>query len=73
MNNDFLNFLVCTGQVDEFLGYKLPEDIKIEPGPNGYRVFVADKPGSENYKCYGVVENKIDAYDLAEEVKKRIW
>ena len=46
------------------------EDIKIEPGPNGYRVFVADKPESENYKCYGVVENKIDAYDLAEEVKK---
>lgn len=30
MNNDFLNFLVGTGQVDEFLGYKLPEDIKIE-------------------------------------------
>ena len=49
------------------------EDIKIEPGPNGYRVFVADKPGSENYKCYGIVENKIDAYDLAEEIKKRIW
>ena len=30
MNNDFFNFLVGTGQVDEFLGYKLPEDIKIE-------------------------------------------
>ena len=29
-NNDFFNFLVATDQVDEFLGYKLPEDIKDE-------------------------------------------
>ena len=29
-NNDFFNFLVATDQVDEFLGYKLPEEIKEE-------------------------------------------
>lgn len=29
MNNDeFFNFLVATDQVDEFLGYKLPQEIK---------------------------------------------
>ena len=28
--NDFFNFLVATDQVDEFLGYKLPEEIKEE-------------------------------------------
>ena len=31
MNNDeFFNFLVATDQVDEFLGYKLPQEIKEE-------------------------------------------
>lgn len=29
-NNDFFNFLVATDQVDDFLGYKLPEEIKEE-------------------------------------------
>lgn len=29
-NDDFFNFLVATDQVDEFLGYKLPEEIKEE-------------------------------------------
>ena len=31
MNNDeFFNFLVATDYVDEFLGYKLPQEIKEE-------------------------------------------
>lgn len=31
MNNDELfNFLIATDQVDEFLGYKLPQEIKEE-------------------------------------------
>ena len=29
-NDDFFNFLVATDQVDEFLGYKLPQDVKEE-------------------------------------------
>lgn len=29
-NDDFFNFLVATDQVDDFLGYKLPQDIKDE-------------------------------------------
>ena len=29
-NDDFFYFLVATDQVDDFLGYKLPQDIKDE-------------------------------------------
>ena len=30
MKDDLFNFLVATDQVDEFLGYKLPQEIKEE-------------------------------------------
>ena len=30
MKDDLFNFLVATDQIDEFLGYKLPEEIKTE-------------------------------------------
>ena len=30
MKDDLFNFLVATDQIDEFLGYKLPEEIKEE-------------------------------------------
>lgn len=60
-NNDFFDFLVATDQVDEFLGYKLPQTIKDE----------IDKL-ADDYKNDLITDDEVQDVLMGNELKNQI-